>query len=80
MLVDVVGLGGWWWSEVKVECAPAVQQERTPAASAWLSVCLLESYFLEDCCWVVLVSGKVMVGVVEWLWQGLWPIPTLGLR
>ena len=29
-----VGLGGWWWSEVKVECAPA--------ASAWLSVCLLE--------------------------------------
>ena len=33
-----MGLGGWWWSEVKVECAPAVQQECTPAASAWLSV------------------------------------------
>ena len=64
MLVDVVGLGGWWWSEVKVECAPAVQQECTPAASAWLSVFLLESYFLEDCCWVVLVSEEVMAGVV----------------
>ena len=49
-----MGLGGWWWSEVKVECAPA--------AYAWLSVCLLEFYFLEDYCWVVLVSGEVMVG------------------
>ena len=34
------------------------------AASAWLSVCLLESFFSEDCCWVVLVSGEVMAGVV----------------
>ena len=47
-----MGLGGWWWSEVKVECAPA--------AYAWLSVCLLEFYFLDDYCWVVLVSGEVM--------------------
>ena len=34
------------------------------AASAWLSVCLFESYFLESCCWVVLVSAEVMAGVV----------------
>ena len=65
-------LGGWWWSEVKVECAlaaqqehaPAAQQERAPTASAWLSVFFLESYSLGDCCWVVLVREEVM----EWLW------------
>ena len=58
---------GFRGSVVKNEGAPAVQQERTPAAFAWLSVCLLESYFLENCCWVVLVSGEVMAEVVEWL-------------
>ena len=66
-----VGLGGWWRSGVKVECAPAAQQENAPAASASLSV-WLESYFWEDCCWVVLVSGEVMTEVVGWLWRGLW--------
>ena len=27
-----MGLGGWWWLEVKVECAPAAQQENAPVA------------------------------------------------
>ena len=39
----------------------------------WLSVCLLESHFIEDCCWVVLVSEEVMAGVVGWLCHGLCP-------
>ena len=31
-VVDVVSCGGWWWPGAKVECAPAAQQERIPAA------------------------------------------------
>ena len=32
LMVDMVGCGGWCWSEVKVQCAPAGQKERAPAA------------------------------------------------
>ena len=31
-VVDVVGCGGWRWPGEKVECSPAAQQERIPAA------------------------------------------------
>ena len=27
------GCGGFWWSGVKVECAPTAQQERAPATN-----------------------------------------------
>ena len=31
-VVNIVGCGGWLWPGAKVECAPAAQQERIPAA------------------------------------------------
>ena len=51
LLVDVMGF--------ERSCCST---EHVPAASAWLSVCLFESYLLESCCWVVLVSAEVMAG------------------